>query len=115
MKRFSLFSLACLATVAVAAGLLYLVFRSAEERRALAIGAAVAFGVQLAAFGVVRALARKNVIAGWGLGVAVRFLAFALWALVLVKWLGLPGSAALLGMACYLFATTLIEPFFLKT
>lgn len=115
MKRFSLFSLACLGTVAVAAGLLYFVFRGADERRALALGAAVAVAVQLAAFAVVRSLARKNIIAGWGLGVAVRILAFALWALVLVRWLGLPGSAALLSMACYLFVTTLIEPFFLKT
>ena len=115
MKRVAVFLLACLGTVALIAGVLAFVFTGEGERRAVAIGAAVAVVVQLAAFAVARGFASRNVMAGWGLGVAVRFVAFALWALVLVRWLGLPGSAALLSMACYLFVTTLIEPFFLKT
>jgi hypothetical protein len=115
VKRVGVFAAACLATVAGVGAVLYFVFRDPGERRALAIGAAVAVVVQLAAFAVARAFVRRNAMAGWGLGIAVRFVAFALWALLLVGWLGLPGSAALLGMACYLFVTTLIEPFFLKT
>jgi hypothetical protein len=115
VKRSAVFAAACLGTVAVLAGVLLFVFRDPGERRAVMIGAAIAVAVQLAAFAVARAFVRRNVMAGWGLGIAVRFVAFAVWALVLVGWLGLPDSAALLSMACYLFVTTLIEPFFLKT
>jgi hypothetical protein len=85
-------------------------------RRALGISAAVAFVVQMAAFLVVREMARrKNVMAGWGIGIALRFGALVIFALVAVPRLELPLSASLLGLATFLFVSTLIEPLFLKT
>jgi hypothetical protein len=76
----------------------------------------VAFVVQVAAFLVVREMGRrKNVMAGWGIGIALRFGALVIFALVAVPRLGLPLSASLLGLATFLFVSTLIEPLFLRT
>ena len=53
-------------------------------------------------------------MAGWGIGIALRFAALMLFGLVAVPWLGLPLSASLLALATFLFITTLIEPLFLR-
>jgi hypothetical protein len=58
-------------------------------------------------------MARRNVMAGWGIGVALRFVALAIFALAVVPRLGLP-VVILLGLATFLFVSTLIEPLFLK-
>ena len=77
--------------------------------------APTAFIVQLIAFLIARAMARRNnVMAGWGIGILLRFAALFLFALVAVPRLGLPVSASLLGLAAFLFVSTLIEPLFLK-
>lgn len=109
------FAATSLTSIIVLFLLLGVAFDGAAEREALQVAGVVAFVVQMAAFVVVRRMARRNVIAGWGVGVAIRFVAFALWGLVGVARLALPQSAALLAMATYLFVTTLFEPLFLKT
>lgn len=113
MKRFAGFLAACLTVIAGALALLSLVYGQADERRALWIGAGYAMVVQLAAFAVARLMSSRNVMAGWGLGVVLRFGALALYALLVAPRLDLPLTAALLGLAVYLFLTTLVEPLFL--
>jgi hypothetical protein len=84
-------------------------------RRALGISAVLAFVVQLVAFAIARAWVKKqNVMAGWGIGIALRFAALLLFGLIAVPRLGIPVGASLLALAMFLFVTTLIEPLFLK-
>ena len=109
------FAAACAAVIGAAWLTGVLVFSDAAVRRAIGMAAAVAYLVQLVAFAIARAWARKqNVMAGWGIGIALRFSALLLFGLVAVPKLGLPLSASLLGLAIFLFVTTLIEPLFLK-
>ncbi len=114
VRRLTGFVLACLTIIAGTGLLLTLAFRQPADRHALVVGGIVALAVQIGAFAAARSMARENVIAGWGLGVVVRLVSFAVFALVVVPWLGLPLTAALVSTALYLFLSTLIEPFFLK-
>lgn len=114
MKRVASFLAACLGLIGLMWLIAVLVFPGAEVRRALDVAALVAAGVQVVTFLVARAMARRNVMAGWGIGVALRFGALAIVALVVVPRLGLPLAASLLGLATFLFVSTLIEPLFLK-
>lgn len=115
MKRTLGFGAACLTITAAALAVLRLVFRQADERYALWLGAAITLVVQLAAFTIARAMRHRNVIAGWGLGVGLRFVTLAVFALVVAPALGLPLTAALLGLAIFLFLSTLVEPLFLTS
>lgn len=116
MKRSLYFAAACLGIIGAMWAVSALLFTDALVRRGLAIAAGVAFGVQMITFQIARLAARKqNVIAGWGIGVALRFVALAIFALVAVPRLGLPLASALVGLAFFLFVSTLIEPLFLKT
>jgi hypothetical protein len=115
MKKTLSFAVACAAIIGALWLILVLVFTEDMVQRALGISAAVAFLVQMVAFFIARSFARrKNVIAGWGIGVALRFVALAIFALVAAPRLGLPLAASLLGLATFLFVSTLIEPIFLK-
>ncbi len=114
MRRLTGFALACLTVIVGTGLLLLLVFRQPDDQRALLVGAVVALAVQLGAYAVARSMARENAMAGWGLGVVVRLVSFAVYALVIVPRLDLPLTAALVSTALYLFLSTLIEPFFLK-
>lgn len=116
MKRTLFFATACAAVIAALWALMVLWFTDTTVRRALAITAVLAFTVQMVAFLIARAMARRqNVIAGWGIGIALRFSALVILALVGVPKLNLPLSASLLSLATFLFVSTLIEPLFLKT
>jgi hypothetical protein len=110
------FAAASAAVIGGAWGAGVLLFQDPAVQRALGISAGLAFGIQMVAFLIVRRFAqRKNVIAGWGVGVALRFGALMLFALIGVPRLGIPLGAALLGLAVFLFVSTLIEPLFLRT
>jgi hypothetical protein len=116
MNRELFFPLACAALIGAIWAILALVFTEPDVRRALTSSALLAFAVQIVAFLIVRAMAqRKNVIAGWGIGITLRFAALLIFGLVAVPKLNLPLAPALLGLATYLFVSTLIEPLFLKT
>jgi hypothetical protein len=116
VKRSLYFAAACLGVIGAMWAISALLFTDAAVRHGLAIAAGVAFTIQMIAFQIARLAARKqNVIAGWGIGVALRFIALAIFALVAVPRLGLPLAPALVGLAMFLFVSTLIEPLFLKT
>lgn len=114
-KPIGLFAIASLALIASAAWLMTLVYESPADQRAVWTSAAVAFGVQVIAFAIVRLSARTNVMAGWGVGAILRFLVLGLYALVFVKALGLPSGAALVSLVAFFFLSTLIEPLLLKS
>ncbi len=83
--------------------------------RAVWASAAIAWCVQIVAFGIARAFVVKNPIAGWGLGSLLRFAVLLLYAFVGAGRLGLPLGPALLSLAGFLFVTMLLEPIFLRT
>jgi hypothetical protein len=93
MKRILFFTAACAAIIGALWVVLVLMFTETTVRQALAISAVVAFVVQVAAFLVVREMGRrKNVMAGWGIGIALRFGALVIFALVSVP-VSLPALA----------------------
>jgi hypothetical protein len=115
VKGFALFAGVALAIVVVAGLALTRVWPSAEAAHAIRVSAAVALVVQLFAFGIVR-LARgsQNTIAAWGLGALLRAVVLGLYALVLVKSLGLVGTPAVVSLALFFFLSTLVEPLLLN-
>ncbi len=115
MKAMMSYSAVSAALIAVLGAVLAVVYSAGGERRAIVLSAVVAFITQLIAFAIVRLTAEKNLIAGWGLGAILRFLVFGVWALVLVKPFGLPSAVAMISLAVFLFASTLVEPLFLKS
>ena len=115
MKAVWMFAVVGALLIAVLGAVLALVFSGAGERRAVVLSAAVAMGTQVITFAILRLSAKENVMAGWGLGAILRFLVLGVWALVFVKSLGLPSVAATVSLALFLFASTLVEPLFLKT
>jgi hypothetical protein len=90
------------------------VWTGVEAERAVHASAWLAVGVQLVTFAIARLVARQNIMAGWGLGVLLRFAVLAMWAFLGVKALGLDGTPALLSLVIFFFVSTLIEPLFLN-
>jgi hypothetical protein len=115
MKPVALFAALSLVLIALAGWVMTFVFRSPSAARAIWISAAVAFSVQLIAGAIVKLSAKTNVIAGWGVGAVIRFVVLAVYALVVVKALGLPSSAALISLVAFFFVSTLLEPLLLKS
>ena len=113
MKRFFAFGVASFALIGAMLVVMVLAFPMDAVRRAMQVAAIVAFAVQLVAFTIARAMAKDNIVAGWAVGIVLRFGAIAAFALVAPR-LSLPLGATLLSMASFLFVSTLIEPFFLK-
>jgi hypothetical protein len=114
LKAGALFALATLALITLVGWLLGLFYATAPEHRAIRVSAMIAIGVQLLTFTIMRLVSRENVVAGWGMGMLLRFAALAIHGLVLAKALGLPSAAALVSLAAFLFVTTTVEPLFLK-
>ena len=114
MKATGLFALVSLVLIAGAAWLLGLMFASPEERHAIWVSAGVAYVVQLIAFSVARISVATNVMAGWGIGVLMRFLTLAVYALAIVKAFDLAPTPALISLATYFFISTLVEPLLLQ-
>jgi hypothetical protein len=114
MKKIAIFALVSLAVIAGAAWILSFAFPTASDRHAIVVSAGIAYVVQLLSFTIARAWATSNVVAGWGLGMLLRFGVLAIYALVFVKVLALPMSAALVSLAAFFFVSTLFEPVLLK-
>lgn len=115
MKSSLLFAVISFGLTVLAALVLGVAFDGPAERRAVWTSAAVAYAVQLLAFGIARLLRRDNVMVGWGMGVLVRLVTLVAFALVFVNPLGLAPTAALISLATCFFVTTLVEPLFLAT
>ena len=109
MKAVGLYARATVAVVALLAWLFGLHYTGADERGAIRISAAIAVLLQVAAFAIARVVGRRNVIAGWGIGAALCFVALILFGFA-ARGLGLPLEAALFSLATFLFVTELIEP-----
>ncbi len=114
-RSIALFAVAqALLTFVVALVLTKLVWTDAAAVRAVTASGWLAVGVQLVTFAVARLVARQQIIAGWGLGVVLRFAIVAFWAFLGIKALGLVAGPALLSLVVFLFVSTLIEPLFLN-
>lgn len=115
MKQAAMFTIVSALLIGLCAVLMGVVYGGTDERRAIAISAGLAVVVQVLAYAIVRLMYRRNVIAGWGLGAGLRFVVLAVFALVVVRQLGLPSAPATVGLALFLFISTLVEPLFLKS
>jgi hypothetical protein len=109
------FTVSAIGLIGVSWGIFALVYPGAADRRAITISALLALLVQLLGFAIARGVGRaqKNMIAGWGLGAGLRFLALVIYAFVIVGQLGLPPTSSTLSFAVFLFVSTLVEPLFL--
>ena len=114
MRATALFALVSLALIAFAGWILGLAFASEADRRSIWVSAGIAYAVQLITFSVARVSVSGNVMAGWGIGVLMRFLTLAVYALAIVKAYGLAPTAALISLATFFFISTLVEPLLLK-
>jgi hypothetical protein len=109
------YALATLLASALFAGIASAVV-SRPARTAVWFSAALAYGLQLLAFGgllVVRDQAQRFLL-GWLLGMALRFGALGGVAWWLSRSAALPREAALLSLAGFVFLLVLMEPFFLR-
>lgn len=89
-------------------------FSQPRGQQAVLVSAGLALVIQMVAFGVARLVQRRNVLLGWGLGSALRLVALVVYAAVLAKIWRAPMAPALLSFTGFLFATTVVEPVFLK-
>ena len=107
-----------LAQVTLVLGAMWLlqryVWTDAASVAAVHASAWMAIGVQTVTFAIVKLTARQNVMAGWGLGVLMRFATVAFWAFLGIKALALPAGPALLSLVLFYFVSTLVEPLFLN-
>lgn len=99
---------------AIALVLMRFVWTDVESARAIQASAWLAVGVQVVTFAIAKLVARQQVIAGWGLGVVLRFAMVAFWAFLGIKALGLSAGPALLSLVLFFFVSTLVEPLFLN-
>ena len=106
--------LAVLAVVVIAGAFLSLAFRGPGDMVAVWISAAVALGVQVAAFAVSRSVGQGNLVAKMGTGALLRFLALVVYAVLTATVLHLPAVAALISIATFFFLTTLVEPLLIR-
>ncbi|MEP6765571.1 MAG: hypothetical protein ABJB66_14750 [Gemmatimonadaceae bacterium] len=90
------------------------VWTDAAASHAVQVSAWIAFFVQLVTFSICKLVAQQNLMAGWGLGMLLRFATVGVWGFLGIKALSLPQSPALISLATFFFVSTLIEPFFLN-
>jgi hypothetical protein len=116
MKRIATYAGIAGVLIAGSAALLFIGgFDAPIERRSILMSAVLAFVVQIAAFGAIAVASRANVMTAWGVGVLVRFLVLAGYALLVVQAVGLAPAAALISLAIFFFLCTLVEPLVLRT
>jgi hypothetical protein len=113
MKRVLAFAAVAAALTASTAAILTIIWSTPAEERAIWLSAAIAFVVQLLAFGVASLVRRDQALVGWGLGAIMRLVTLSVYALVFVNALGLPATAALVSLATFFFLSTLVEPLLL--
>lgn len=109
------FTVAQIALVLVVSVVLsHFVWATADGARAIHASAWLAVCVQLITFAIARLVARQQVIAGWALGVVLRFAIVGVWGFLGIKALGLDAGPALLSLVLFFFVSTLVEPLFLN-
>lgn len=115
MRQQAIFAAWAAAIMLLVALVLDQVFRSPDGHRAVLVSAAVAFVVQVVAFAVIVGLRGWNVMGAWGVGVGIRFVALAAYALVGIKLWALAPVPALLTLVLCFFLSTLAEPWLLRS
>jgi hypothetical protein len=115
MKKIAIFAVVSLGVITLLAWLLTFAFSTAADRHAIVVSGLIAYAVQLCSFAIARAMAATNVMAGWGLGMLLRFAVLAVYALIFLKVLALPATAALVSLAAFFFVSTLLEPVMLSS
>lgn len=114
MKKTAIFAVVSLVVIALLGWTLMYAFPTAADAHAIVVSGVIAYVVQLVSFAIARRWAATNVIAGWGLGMLIRFFVLAIYALIGVKALGLQLTPALVSLAAFFFVSTLAEPVLLK-
>ena len=89
-------------------------FLGPVDRQAVWVSASLAFVVQMVAFMVVQVLPARDLMLGWGLGAFLRLMSVVIFGLFVAKVWRAPVAPALISYALFLFATTVVEPVFLK-
>ena len=115
MRKLAIFAVVSLGAVTIVAWISMFAFPTPADHHAIIVSAGIAYVVQLCTFSVARYFAKTNVMAGWGLGMLLRFGVLAIYALIFVKVLGLSMTAALVSLAAFFFVSTLLEPVLLKS
>jgi hypothetical protein len=100
--------------VLLVGGLLAAIFRRPGDLQAIVISGVVALVVQCTAFSLSRMVGAGNLAARLGAGALLRFLALAIYAVLVVFVLKLPATAALISLAAFFFVSTVIEPLLIK-
>jgi hypothetical protein len=106
--------LSAVLTLGLAVGLAF-VFSTNADRHAVAVSAVVAWGVQVAAFALLWGLRRRHVLAAWAVGIGLRFLTLAAYALLVVRSPELPPTAAMCSLAVFFFVSLMLEPWLLRS
>ena len=114
IRRFAIFAVASAAVIMGVALIFGLIFDSPVDHRAIRVSALIAYFVQLFGFVVVLLVRTSNIFAAWGLGMLLRFITLAVFALLVVRGMQLPAEPALISMVAFFFLTTLVEPVLLK-
>ncbi|MCX5766232.1 MAG: hypothetical protein NTZ43_03270 [Gemmatimonadetes bacterium] len=113
MKKILIFVVTLLLVAVGGAALLTRLVPGPEAARAIWTSAWIAIVVQGIGFGFAWSLRKEHVMLGWGMGMMLRFVSLAVYALVGVRVLGLTLAPALLSLAGFFFVTTLVEPILL--
>jgi hypothetical protein len=95
--------------------LMRFVWPTEEAARAIRASALLAIPVQVVTFSIARFVTREQVIAGWGLGVLLRFATVGVWVFLGIKALALVLAPALISLVVFFAVSTLVEPIFLNS
>jgi hypothetical protein len=109
MKAVAWFGGSVVAIVLVSGLVLAIPFSSSPDREAIRSSALVAVSVQAFAFVVAKLLGTRSFLAGWVVGIAIRFGTLVVYGIVAVKVLAMPAPAALISLVTFLFLSTLAE------
>jgi hypothetical protein len=115
IRSLSLYAAASLALIAATGALLGLACPDTASRHAVLVSAVIALVVQLFAFAAVKLAAGTNMLAGWGMGMLLRFVVLVAYGFVGARALALPMAPALISLVAFFFLTSLLEPVLLKT
>lgn len=87
-----------------------------DSAPAVWLAAAIAYAVQLLAFGALMATRRthRGFLVGWGGGMALRLAAVAATAFWVLRAGSVPAAPALLSLVGFVFVLVLLEPLFLR-
>jgi len=115
IRPLAIFFVASVGLIGVIGWVLGLVWTDPAAQHAVVVSGGIALVVQLFTFALVRLAAPSGVMAGWGIGVLLRFVVLVVYALVAARALALPLAPALLSLVAFFFVTSVVEPVLLKT